>query len=88
VAPTRTYGWKLATVRLPTDTYTFDVKQASFDGPDDSVELLLKVHDGDYWGHHLRAFVPKDEWNYAKMFRAKLADEYGIIVPDTIQKLA
>ena len=88
MVPTKTYGWKLATFRLPTGVYTFEVKNQKVDEPSDSIELELKVNAPvEYMGHRVRAFVLKNEWQYPQVFSARLADDYGIIVPDTVQKL-
>jgi hypothetical protein len=83
----KTYGWKLATFRLPTDTYMFDVLSTK-SGPDDTVELELKIVAGDYIGHRVRAFLPKDERFYERRFRGRLEADYGIIVPATVEKFA
>jgi len=89
MAPTRTYGWKLATFRLPTGVYTFEVKNQKVDDPSESIELELKITaPAEYTGHRIRALVPKDEWQYPRVFSARLADDYGIIVPDTVQKFS
>jgi hypothetical protein len=86
-ATRRSYGWKLGTFRLPTGDYTFFVEGTKMDGPDDTIELELKITGPvQYTGHRIRAFVPREDWQYPKQFHARLYDEYGIISPDTVQK--
>jgi hypothetical protein len=81
----KTYGWKLATFRLPTDVYYFEVKSSvrTEDDPD-LFEIELRITTGDYTGHRLRMFAPADEWKYPPRFSARLHADYGIIVPDTV----
>jgi hypothetical protein len=82
----KTYGWHLASFRLPKDTYTFDVLEVK-DGPDeDTVEMLLKVAAGDYHGHRLLAYMPREDRFYEKHFRGLLEADHGIIVPATVTK--